>query len=198
MRRLLLAILLLLASRTAAAGEVRASYRITGLFQPDRVDDLRRQAGVLRLDDGGTIVEIRLVDVDYGAALVVFAYDGDARAFSGKPPRQVEETINTLLRNASRGCFEIHAPGPRKADQLRQEEIAVAGLDCKGCAFGAYRAIARIDGVERAVVSFREGRITARIHPEKTSRRALVAALRKAEVDVTDPKDAEAKPADRR
>ena len=69
----------------------------------------------------------------------------------------------------------------------RPLRVAVAGLDCKGCAYGAYRAIAMIDGVERAVVSFRDGHVTARIDPAKTNREALVTALRKAQVDVTQP-----------
>ena len=41
----------------------------------------------------------------------------------------------------------------------------MAGHDCKGCNFGLYRAIASIDGVERAVASFKEGYVTAWIDP---------------------------------
>ena len=62
--------------------------------------------------------------------------------------------------------------------------IGVAGLDCKGCAYGAYRTLAKIDGVERATVYFKQWIVTARVDPSKTNREALVAALKKAEVDV--------------
>ncbi len=62
----------------------------------------------------------------------------------------------------------------------------MAGLDCKGCAFGAYRAVAKLDGVERATVDFRRGIVTARVDPSKTNREALVAALKKAEVEVVE------------
>ena len=44
-----------------------------------------------------------------------------------------------------------------------------------------------LDGVERAVVSFRDGHVTARIDPAKTNREAIVTALRNAQVDVTQP-----------
>ena len=64
------------------------------------------------------------------------------------------------------------------------ERIAVAGHDCKGCNFGLYRSIANIEGVERAVASFKEGHVTAWIDHTKTNREALLAALKKKEVDV--------------
>ena len=56
-------------------------YRLTGLFQPDRVDDLRRQAGTLTIDDGDAPAEVRLVDVNYETAVVTFAYDADSKQF---------------------------------------------------------------------------------------------------------------------
>ena len=73
------------------------------------------------------------------------------------------------------GCVFAGDPEP----PLR---IAVAGHDCKGCNFGLYRAVASLDGVERAVASFKEGQVTAWIDPGKTNRQTLVDELRKRDV----------------
>lgn len=182
-----LAILVLLCTAQAVdAEDVHVQYRITGLFQPDRVEDLRRQAGAMPVKDNNP-VEVKLVDVDYDTAVVTFSYDGQSQNFKNRNPEQVLERINNLLRSVSRGSFNLFPLSESKPDELQKERIAVAGLDCKGCAYGAYRAIATIDGVQRAVVSFREGHVTAWIEPAKTNRQALVAALQKAEVEVTDP-----------
>ena len=183
----ILALLIALtAPRMAAAEEVRVQYRLTGLFQPDRVDDLKRQAGAMPVSNNAP-VEVKLVNVNYDTAVVTFSYDSESQSFKNRKPDQVYQHINNLVRNASRGTFNLFALSDLKPDQLREERIAVAGLDCKGCAFGAYRAIATIDGVELAVVSFKERHVTARIDPAKTDRKALVEALKKAQVDVTAP-----------
>lgn len=187
----------LAAAHPALAGDVTVQYRLGGLFQPDRVDDLRRQAGTLKIDDRDAPNAVKLVGVDYEAAVVTFAYDADSPHFKNRNPQQVHDLINNLLRNVSRGGFSVSPPSDPKPDRLVRERIAVAGLDCKGCAYGAYRAIAPIAGVERAVVSFKEGHVTGWIDPAKTNREALIAALKKAQVDVTDPETGEGKPADR-
>lgn len=171
----------------ASAEEVKVQYRVSGLFQPDREDDLRRLAGSPTIRDGDASTPTRLVEVDYETALVTFAYDPESKPFQGKTPEQVRDLFEGFVRNASRGTFILHPPSPLKPGELRQVRIAVAGLDCKGCAFGAYRAVDQIDGVVRAVVDFEEGHVTATIDPTKTSREALIAGLEKAEVDVTEP-----------
>jgi copper chaperone CopZ len=194
-KRLLSILVAVLVAPAAAAKDVNVQYRLTGLFQPDRADDLRRQAGTLTINDGDSTAKVKLVNVDYESSVVTFAYDADSKPFKDKNPRQVHEQISGLLRHVSRGSFDIHALGTFKPGRLRQERIAIAGLDCKGCAYGAYRAIAMIDGVERAVVSFKDGHVTAWIEPAKTSRKALVGALKNAQVDVIEPETAAVKPA---
>lgn len=181
---LIAAMLIEFAAGPAPAAEARVKCRITGLFQPDRVDDLRRQGGTLRYVEGDASAEVRLVEVDYDRAEATFAYDPDARPIKGATPDQVRGRIDPLLRNASRGAFSALPPSTLPADRRREIRIGVAGLDCKGCAFGAYLALAKLDGVERATVDFKQGVVTARIDPSKTNREALVAALKKAEVDV--------------
>ncbi len=180
----IMALPIALAASPAPAAEARVKCRITGLFQPDRVDDLRRSGGTLRLARGDASADIRLVGVDYDNAEATFAYDPDARPFEGAGPEWVRERIDQLLRDASRGTFSALPPSTLPADRRREVRIGVAGLDCKGCAFGAYRALAKLDGVERATVDFKAGVVTARVDPSKTDRGALVAALKRAEVDV--------------
>ena len=181
------ALLIGFATGPASAAETRVKCRITGLFRPDRVDDLRRQGGRLRCVEGDASAELKLVDVDYDNAEATFAYDPDARPLKNAGPEQVRERIGQLLRDASKGTFSAVAPSTLPADRRQEIRIGVAGLDCKGCAFGAYRAVAKLDGVERATVDFQQGIVTARVDPAKTNREALVAALKKAEVNVLEP-----------
>ena len=178
------ALLVGLAAGPAPAAEALVRCRITGLFQPDRVDDLRRQAGTLRLGDGDESAEIKLVDVEYDNAEATFAYDPEVRPLKTATPGQVRERIDHLLRAASRGAFSALPPSTLPAEHRQEIRIGVAGLDCKGCAFGAYRALAKLDGVDRATVDFKRGIVTARVDPAKTNLDALVAALKKAEVEV--------------
>src|SRR4051812_28695370 len=94
-------------------------------------------------------------------------------SFASLPPEQTRERIDRLLRDASRGTFSALPPSSLPADRRQDIRIGVAGLDCKGCAFGAYRALAKVDGVEQATVDFKQGIATARIDPSKTNREAL-------------------------
>ena len=175
--------------------DVKVQYRLLGLFQPDRVDDLWRQASELPAEaknPKGQPVEVKLADVNYETAVVTFSYDG-ATTFKKQPPEKIRERIDQLLRQASKGAFSIQDLSATKPEQLKVERIAVAGHDCKGCNFGLYRAIANIEGVERAVASFKEGHITAWIDPTKTNREALIAALKKKEVNVVGAADDKSK-----
>lgn len=154
------------------------THRLTGLFSKEREEDLRKIFAER--------TDIRLVSVDYEAAEASFEYD-EAKAFPGAKPAQVIERFDSLLRNASRGTFGIKPRSTVSADKLTRIEIPVAGLDCKGCDWAAYGAVAKIDGVERATVSFKEGRLTAWIDPDKTNRAALEEALKKKEVKIKSP-----------
>lgn len=187
--RYLLPIVLLVIATNALAEERKVEYRLTGLFQPDRVDDLRRQAGTVVINEGNPPAEVKLVEVNYESAIATYAYDTESPAFKNRNPDQVLEKINNQLRHISRGSFTVTPLSTLKPDQQKQERIDVAGLDCKGCAYGAYRSIAMIDGVERAVVSFKDGHVTAWIDPSKTNRESLIKALKNAQVDVIEPKE---------
>jgi copper chaperone CopZ len=110
---------------------------------------------------------VKLVRIDFEHAEAVFTYD-PAVAFKGTKPEAIAGRFNELLRNVSHSTLSIAPLEPVPKEELTRIEIAVAGLDCKACALAAYESIYKIDGVAAATVSFKEGRIAARIDPRKT------------------------------
>ena len=144
-------------------------HQITGLFSPDREADL--QVVFKQLP------EFKLVTIDFKNAEASFEYDS-AKVFPNAKPEQVIERFDNLLRQASRHTFGIKLRCSLPKEKLKLIEIPVVGLDCKGCGLGAYDAIYRLPGVELATASFKEGRVTALVNPEKIDRIELEAALK--------------------
>lgn len=152
--------------------------RVTGLFSPDRVNDLKQ---VMSL-----IPDARLVSVDYNQAEAVFEYDAN-KSFDKAKPDKIPERLDNAVRTGSRSTFGIKPLSMTPKDKLQTIEIGVLGLDCKGCALGAYESVAKIDGVDQATVDFKEGIVKAHIDPEKTNRETLEAALVRARVELKKP-----------
>ena len=149
--------------------------QITGLFSKDRVDDLHQ---LMKLMPG-----IKLIGVDFKTAEASFEYDSE-KVFPGAKPEQISERFDNLLRQSSRSTFGAKPLCAIPREKLTLIEIPVVGLDCKACCLAAYEAIYRIDGVEQATASFRDGLVTAWIDAEKTNRAALEDALKKKEVQL--------------
>ncbi|MEQ8787592.1 MAG: hypothetical protein RIC55_14910 [Pirellulaceae bacterium] len=160
------------------AGGESFTYRVTGLFQPDRADDL----AVLVGETPG----IELVSVNYDRSEATFHFDV-ATVFPGAKPDQILGRLENVVRTNSRGTFGILPRCTLSEDEIEKVEIAVVGLDCKGCSLGAYNAVYRIDGVERATASFKVGLVTCWIDPTKTNRAALEAELVKKRVPLKQP-----------
>ncbi len=148
-------------------------HQVTGLFSVDRVRDL--EAAVKK------IPEIELVRVDYGTAEATFRYDA-AKVFPQATPEQMIERFDNLLKQASRHTFGIKplCTTPRK--KMKFVEIPVVGLDCKACCLAAYESIYKLEGVEQATASFKDGLVTAWIHPDKIDVGMLEEALTKRNV----------------
>ena len=146
----------------AAPQEVK--HQVTGLFCPERVEDLHKAAKQL--------VDIELVSVDYTTAEAVFRYD-PARVFNNATAEKTVEQFDNQLRNASRHTFGIKPLCTIPRDQLQFVEIPVVGLDCKACSLGAYEIVYKLEGVEQATASFKTGLVTAWIDPAKTDRKKL-------------------------
>jgi copper chaperone CopZ len=150
-------------------------YQITGLFSPDREQDLRECVA--------QIPQIKLVNIDYKNAEIALQYD-PAKVFPNSKPAEILQKLDNLVKSASNHTFGIKPLRTVPPEKLKLIEIPVAALDCKACALAAYEAVAKLDGVEQATVSFRDGRVTAWIDPDKTDRGKLEAALTKLGVQV--------------
>jgi hypothetical protein len=167
---------------SAPAGDKKAArtvkHQITGLFAREREADLRETIG--------KIPTIKLVSIDFKNAEATFEYNS-AEAFPGAKPDQVVQQLDSKVRAASNHTFGVKPLRAIPREKLQLVEIRVAGCDCKACSLAAYEAIYRLEGVEQATASFREGRVTALIDPAKTNRGGVEAALKKRGVDVKSP-----------
>lgn len=172
---LVLAGLILVASSSAGAEPQTFKVRVTGLFAPDREADLRQ---LLR-----EWPEIKIVNIDFDHAEAVLRFD-PAKLFPGAKSKDIVARLDDKVRGASHSTFGMKPPSSVPRDKLRRVEIGVVGLDCKACCLAAYESVARIDGVEQATASFKDGLITALIDPEKTNRAALEEALKMRRVEL--------------
>ena len=160
-----------------------SKHRITGLSELSREEDLRATVK--------TMPDVELVKFDYESTEATFRYDV-TKLISGynpkKPPNEeaITKRLDDLLRAASQGTFTLKPPATIPKDKMQAIEIKVGVLDCKGCRYGAYIAIAKLDGVERATVT-NAGLLTVWIDPAKTNREALEGALKKARVELPAP-----------
>jgi hypothetical protein len=170
--------LLFLMAASLHAGEAR--HRILGLSEPSREQDLREQVK--------TMPDVELVSLNPSTSEAVFRYDA-ARLFPSfnpkKPPNEaaITKRLEELLRAASRGTFMLKPLATLSEDKMLKVEIQAGLLDCKACRYGAYIAIAKLDGVEHATVN-ESGLVTAWIDPARTSREALESALKKGRVEL--------------
>ncbi len=124
--------------------------------------------------------------VDYAVSIAVFDYD--APKLGGGKQEKALENLDTRIRNASRGTFGIKPLSTTPREKLERIEIGVLGFDCKACAFAACESVARVDGVEWAFSSFKEGLVTAWIDTQRTNRAALEAALKQRNVTLKSAK----------
>ncbi|MEQ1841215.1 MAG: heavy metal-associated domain-containing protein [Verrucomicrobiales bacterium] len=156
--------------------------RVYGFSHPERVEDFHKAVS--------TLPELTLVNVDGDRASATFRYDPPVLLGKAKPgphevtPEKILERINSLLGKASRQTFSVDAPSDLSEDKWVKVEIPVGVLDCKGCRYGAYIAIAKLEGVERASVNSDSLTLSVWIDPTKTNKEALEAALKKARVEL--------------
>lgn len=167
------------AAQDAADSARPVRHQVTGLFCLERVEDFRKV--VERMTTAAEMPDVELVSVDFSTAEAIFQYD-PAKVFPGATPEQIIERFDDLLRQASRSTFGIKPLCKTPREQLTLVEIPVVGLDCKACSLAAYEAVYKLEGVEQATASFKDGLVTAWIHPEKTDIVALEEALIKKNV----------------
>lgn len=160
---------------TALQAPETFTHRVTGLFSPEREAALRE--AVAKLPD------VELVKVNFERAEVELRYDA-AALYKGVKEKDRVQRLDQLLKQNSRHTFGARPPLEKPWDSLRLVEIPVSVLDCQGCELAAYEILAKTDGVEYATASAKDGRVRARIDSAKTSREALVEALKKRQVSV--------------
>ncbi len=172
---------IILSSLPAVAAEQTATYRLVGLSASEREADLRE---VMK-----SVADVTLVSLDAAKAEVTLRFELEKLFPTAKPkqppaPDKITERLNNLLGSASKNTFHLTAPSTVPADKLTKVEIPIGVLDCKGCRFAAYSAIAKLDGVERATVTATPSAVIAWIDATKTKRETLEDALKKARVDL--------------
>lgn len=153
-------------------------HQIVGLFSVERIPDLKAAME--------EVPGIEFVDVDFATAEATFRYD-PAVQFPGAKPDQVIQRLDQMLRQASNHTFGVKPLRTIPLEKLKRVEIAVGGLDCKACSFGAYEAVWRLPGVETATASFKLGKVTALIDPEKIDQTELEMALKQRGVEIRKP-----------
>ncbi|MEI6231836.1 MAG: hypothetical protein WCT04_02200 [Planctomycetota bacterium] len=183
MKRNAIGTVVLLASLLFGASQAEESkFRLMGLCSADRVDDFKEFAK--------TMPDISLVSVDFDSTEVVLTYEFEklfpGQNFKKKPPtpEAIEKRLNELLHNASRGSFTFKPLSTLAKDKEKVEEFNVGMLDCKGCRYGVYSAVSKVDGVERAQVNSEKGILKLWIDPAKTNRTALEEVLKKAHIEL--------------
>ena len=176
MKHVLPGLLAALALASPAAAEVQSvKHRVTGLYSREREADLRE--AVKRM------AEVTIVAIDFDSAEVTFSYDA-VKLFGKVKEKDLIEKFDNLLRVNSTHTFGAKPLTTTPKDKLTRVEISVLGNDCKGCDLSLYEIVGKIDGVEQATASFKEGKVTALIDPAKTNRDALVEMLKKRQVHV--------------
>lgn len=154
-------------------------HRVTGLFSAERENDLREVVKKLP--------SVKLVSIDFQYAEATFEYDPD-QLLNRPKPEEIAPRFNELLRQASNYTFGIEPLFTTPKEKLAKVEIPVIGLDCKACCLATYEIIYKIDGVEQATASYKDGLVTALIVPERTSRVALETALKNRGVTLKEAK----------
>ena len=102
--RTLGALLLTLQLASVALCDASYTFRLTSLFQPDRVADFH---ALLKAHHPGITAE----SVDFDTSLVTLRIDSAANPSLQKArnPEQVRTQLNAMLRNSSKGVFELLA-----------------------------------------------------------------------------------------
>ncbi len=172
---------LLLAGPLLHAEEQTGTYRLIGLSAAEREADLRE---VMQ-----AVPDVTLVSLDAAKSEVTLRYELEKLFPTAKPkqppaPEKITERLSSLIGQASKNTFTVTAPSMVPADKLTKVEIPIGVLDCKGCRYAAYQAVAKLDGVERALVSATPSAVIAWIDATRTKREALEDALKKARVDL--------------
>lgn len=71
------------------------------------------------------------------------------------------------------------APVPAHVAELKRVTLKVKGMTCGGCAIAARTVLERLDGIQKAEVSYEDSRAVVTYDPEKATIEQMIAALKK-------------------
>ena len=150
-------------------------WRLTSLFQLDRVPEVKA--------DIESLEGVEVIGIDFDTAIATVRLDAAELYRNAKNEDQIREEFSRRLRTQTRGTVEALPLSDTPAGNTKEVRIPIAGLDCKGCSFGAYLAVNKIEGVDYCTASFHTGEIFARIDTRTgTTEETLREALLKKEV----------------
>lgn len=156
------------------AEKVRVTYRIHGLFCPERAEKLR----TLFVEE---LPDIKVLEVDSLRGEATFEFEPVAAL--GPPAKTANAEQLRVLFNR-----KVDVANQRKypnwptvfvampwspPDKLQHVEIPLEGLDCEACALLMHQSLLAIAGIEHAQVSFREGRAIVLVDPAKFNELAV-------------------------
>ncbi len=175
---------ILSAADTPASERLPIKHQITGLFLPERERDLKD----LFEQHADKFPNIKLVSIDFANAEASFDYE-PAKVFPGAKPEQVVQRFDDMLRNATRHTFGVKPLRTIERDKLKRIEIPIVGLDCKACSLAVYEMVYKLQGVELATASFKEGKLTALIDPEQIDQAEIEKVLKQRGVQLAQPEE---------
>jgi hypothetical protein len=156
---------------------LRVTYRIRGLFCPEREQELR----TLCADE---LPHIKVLEVDSLRGEATFEFD-PVVALGPNAKAATAEKVLSLFNEKVKGASQRKYPRypswesvftavpSSPPDKLQHVEIPIEGLDCQACSLAFHERLVKLDGIEHAQVSFREGRAIALVNPSKFNELAV-------------------------
>ncbi|HET6881774.1 MAG TPA: DUF1592 domain-containing protein, partial [Pirellulales bacterium] len=166
------------AAAKSADGWPTVRLRIMGIYAPHRADFFRQ--AMTQANDA------RLLSLAGDMAEAELAYDPDSDRFRGAKAEQLPERFDQLVRNLTEHTVAAKALSAVPLERIERLEIPLIGLDCEACSLGVYDILTRIDGVEQATASFRDGKAIAWIDPSRTDREAILKLLKQRDVRIAE------------
>jgi formylglycine-generating enzyme required for sulfatase activity len=173
------------------AEHVRVTYRMRGLFCPEREVELRS----LWAEE---MPEIKVLAVDSLSGEATFEFDPVAALgpeAKAADPEKLRGLFNKRVNVANRRKYPTWRPDHTNVftavpwsppDSFQYVEIPIEGLDCLACALAFHRVLlGEVKGIEHAQVSYRDGRAIALVDPSKFDEIAVRGKLQQLGTDST-------------
>lgn len=156
------------------AGDTEHTFRVTSLFEPERVPEFRAF-----MAEKFPEIAVLACDFETGEARLRVDPAKLKELSAVRTPELIRDKLASLLRGASRGVFDLLPLVDVPPEEVVDARIPIQGLDCRGCSYGVYRVVSKIDGVLYTAASFHAGEAHVRFDRRKTSLQAVEEELDK-------------------